>query len=598
MQLKSNLLSLLFVLSLLSFASAQGPTNRLLFVADLSGSQQVPAVVTNARGVATFLFSEDRSTITVHGVFSGLSGLVTACHIHSGLEGVNGPVFTNFSSNVDGNSLNATIATPANLLTKALKKELYLNVHTAANPGGEIRGQLVLATDLQYAAILNGLEEVPPILTTATGVFRFTYSPGFGKGHYIGSYNGLSGPVTAAHIHNAVQGVSGPVVAPLSAGLPNTFVGDIDYQGFPFNFLQKLEAKELYVNVHTANGPGGEIRGQLRSLGPITFESVLNGDQETPPVITSAIGTAVASLNSSLDSLTYFVSVTGLTPTAAHFHTGPSGSAGPVLVPLATTPAPNFYTGTVALNPNQVSNLLKGDVYVNIHTTANPGGEIRGQMESNLRRVYAFDLCGDQQVPSNNASALGAAAVSVDHLNTNLSYLYIVDGLSGPATAAHIHNAAFGVNGPVLKPLTTAAPTAAGVIPITGNDAVLIEADNTYLNVHTAANPGGEIRGQILRAITCAENVSVNNPVISEMTVSPNPSSGLTEIRLEIAEAFEGQLILMDIAGKPIRIENHSFATGALVLPIDLSALPMGLYFAQIRSAQHGIIAAFKMIKN
>ncbi len=314
-------------------------------------------------------------------------------------------------------------------------------------------------------------------------------------------------------------------------------------------------------------------------------------------VTTSAIGTAVASLNPTLDSLTYFVSVTGLTPTAAHFHTGPAGTAGPVLVPLATTPAPNFYTGSVALNPAQVASFLKGDVYVNIHTAANPAGEIRGQMESNLRRVYAFDLCGDQEVPSNSSPALGAAAVTVDHLNTNLSYLYIVDGLSGPAAAAHIHNGAFGVNGPVLKPLNTPTPTAAGLIPITGNDAVSFESDNTYLNVHTAAFPGGEIRGQLRRAISCAENVGVHNPVISAMSVFPNPNSGQAEIRLEVAEAFEGQWMLMDLMGKTIRSENYTFTAGMQVLPLNLSALPAGLYVAQIKSAQHGTVASFKMVR-
>ncbi|MBC7776171.1 MAG: CHRD domain-containing protein [Phycisphaerae bacterium] len=596
MKVRSCLFSLLFSFILPNLVSAQGPNNRLLFVADLTGGQEVPSVTTAARGVATFLFSEDLSTITVHAVFSGLSGPITASHVHSGIEGISGPVFTNFSSNIDNHSLNATITNPVGFLAKALRKELYLNVHTSANPGGEIRGQLVLMTDVQYAAILNGLEEVPSVLTTATGVFRFTYFPGNTKGHYIASYNGLSGAATAAHIHNAATGVSGPVVTPLSTGLPNTYVGDLDFSALPADFLQKLKDKLLYVNVHTAANPGGEIRGQLKSLGPITFETVLNGDQETPPVTTSAIGTAVASLNPTLDSLTYFVSVTGLTPTAAHFHTGPAGTAGPVLVPLAT-PAPNFYTGTVAITPTQLANFLKGGVYVNVHTAANPGGEIRGQMESNLRRVYAFDLCGDQEVPSNNSPALGAAAVTVDHLNTNLSYLYIVDGLSGPASAAHIHNGAFGVSGSVLKPLNTPSPTATGVIQITGNDAVLFESDNTYINVHTAAFPGGEIRGQLRRAITCAENVGVHNPVISEMSVFPNPSSGQTEIRLEVAEAFEGQLVLTDLTGKIIRSENHTFTAGSQVLPVNLSALPVGLYVAQIRSTEHGIVASFKMVK-
>ena len=585
-----------FFLSTLSFA--QGPNNRLLFVADMTGGQEVPPVATNARGVATFLLSEDRTTLTVHGVFSGLSGPITGCHIHTGVVGVNGPVSTNFSTNVDNNSLHATIPVPANFLSKGLKKELYLNVHTAANPGGEIRGQLVLMTDVQFAAIMTGAEEVPPVATNATGIFRFTYFPGNTKGRYTLSYNGLSGPATAAHIHNGAVGANGPVVAPLTAGLPSTFVGDLDFASLPADFLQKLNSKQLYANLHTAANPGGEIRGQLRSLGPITFETVLNGAQETPPVVTSAIGTAVAALSATLDTLTYYVSVSGLAPTAAHLHIAPPGMSGPVMVPLAPGGSPNFYTGSVVLTSVQVASLLKGDIYVNIHTAANPGGEIRGQLISNIRRVYAFDLCGDQEVPPNTSAAEGAAAVTVDALNTNMSYLFIVDALSGPASAAHIHNGAIGVNGPVLKPLMVPVPTASGVIPITGNDAVLLETDNAYLNVHTAAFPGGEVRGQVRRKLTCSENVGVSDPVISDMTVSPNPTSGNTEIRFEVTESFDGQLIVTDLTGRTLFNEQHTFAVGTQILPLNMSAFPSGLYVAQIKAAKHGIVGSFKLVRD
>ena len=128
-----------------------GTNNRLLFTTDLNGGQEVPAVATDARGIATILISEDRTTMSVHAVFSGLSGSVTGCHIHTGGEGVAGPVFVNFSNNVTGNRLRAEIPIPADFMSRALKNELYLNVHTALNPSGEIRGQLGLKTENLYA---------------------------------------------------------------------------------------------------------------------------------------------------------------------------------------------------------------------------------------------------------------------------------------------------------------------------------------------------------------------------------------------------------------------------------------------------------------
>ncbi len=168
-----------------------GTNNRLLFTTDLNGGQEVPAVATDARGIATILISEDRTTMSVHAVFSGLSGSVTGCHIHTGGEGVAGPVFVNFSNNVTGNRLRAEIPIPADFMSRALKNELYLNVHTALNPSGEIRGQLGLKTENLYAIVLSGANETPPVTSTASGVGYLAHSPGNFFMRYVIEYNGL-----------------------------------------------------------------------------------------------------------------------------------------------------------------------------------------------------------------------------------------------------------------------------------------------------------------------------------------------------------------------------------------------------------------------
>ena len=76
-----------------------------------------------------------------------------------------------------------------------------------------------------------------------------------------------------------------------------------------------------------------------------------------------------------------------------------------------------------------------------------------------------------------------------------LEYEVTAEGLSGPAIGMHIHPGAVGVPGPVLIPLDHVAMK--GEIEVTAEQAAEIRSGNTYVNIHTDANPGGEIRGQI-----------------------------------------------------------------------------------------------------
>ncbi|MCB9355571.1 MAG: CHRD domain-containing protein [Lewinellaceae bacterium] len=598
MRTRSNLFTLLLVLCIAVSSSAQfGTNNRLLFIANMDGQQEVPSVTTNARGVATFMLSEDRNTVVVNGVFSGLSGAITGCHIHTGATGVSGPVYVNFSSNASGNRLRADIAIPSDFISMALNDQLYLNVHTAANPGGEIRGQLHLMTDEFFAAPMDGNQEVPSVAGSGFGVGLLAYSPGSNTARYSAVVNGLSGSVTASHIHEGATGVAGPVVVALALSGNSTVSNNIDLSGLATDFKQKLAAGDYYINVHTANNPAGEVRGQLFELGPLAFETILNGAQETPPVTTSASGVAVAALSPNLDTLTYYIGATGLTPTAAHFHKAAPGAAGGVVVALQTTAIANFYSAKIAVDEVFVTDLLNGNIYVNVHTVANPGGEIRGQMEPLLRRVYAFDLCSDQEVPPNASTGIGAAVVSTDRLNTNMDYLFIVDGLSGNATAAHIHDGAIGVSGPVAIALNTPSPASSGMVQITGADAVKLESGDTYLNVHTAANPAGEVRGQVLRALGCAANVPTVEPVVISQAVFPNPTAGMAMLRLQVGQGFEGRLSLSDPAGKVYMREHITLTAGEQMLPLDLKALPAGLYFGRIDTGQSGQIAVFKIVR-
>ncbi len=113
----------------------------------------------------------------------------------------------------------------------------------------------------------------------------------------------------------------------------------------------------------------------------VPFSATLAGASEVPPKTTAGTGAATASLDTASKTLTYNVEYSGLSgpATAAHFH-GPadSGANAGVVVPFPTPASP--IKGTATLTDAQMADLMAGKWYANVHTAANPAGEIRGQM--------------------------------------------------------------------------------------------------------------------------------------------------------------------------------------------------------------------------
>ena len=106
----------------------------------------------------------------------------------------------------------------------------------------------------------------------------------------------------------------------------------------------------------------------------------LSGDQEVPPVKTAATG-AGSIVVATDGSVSGSVTTTGLTGTAAHVHTGAVGMNGPVIIPLTKT-ADGVWTvpAGAKLSADQLTVYRAGGLYVNVHTEANKGGEIRTQL--------------------------------------------------------------------------------------------------------------------------------------------------------------------------------------------------------------------------
>ncbi len=130
----------------------------------------------------------------------------------------------------------------------------------------------------------------------------------------------------------------------------------------------------------------------------VRLTAVMSGANETPGVLTSATGTAEVFVNLATQTFSYEIEIVNLPSgtTAGHFHVGGPGLAGPIVVDLAPqVNVSNDFTlkGTASASALRaradqgirswedfIQSLIGGQVYVNIHSAVNPGGEVRGQL--------------------------------------------------------------------------------------------------------------------------------------------------------------------------------------------------------------------------
>lgn len=289
-------------------------------------------------------------------------------------------------------------------------------------------------------------------------------------------------------------------------------------------------ANQLVENSATANSSDLNARkGQAAEFG-----AFLTGTEEVPAVNATGSG-AVRVQQIDAGTLQVVLKVTNLANiTAAHFHIAPAGSNGGVVVNLLTnlsvTSLPNGLIAEGTIDASNLTGALAGmaisdllmemedrRIYVNVHTSANPSGAVRGQVskvEPNDNKNYNAKLEGGNEVPAVSSRATGVALFNFSNDGEALSFQVNVAGLRD-VRFAHIHFAKAGANGGVVYTLRmdkvegpVSGVYAKGNIDPANFSGLLLGGDlmilreafrtgNAYVNVHTDLFPGGELRGQV-----------------------------------------------------------------------------------------------------
>jgi len=245
------------------------------------------------------------------------------------------------------------------------------------------------------------------------------------------------------------------------------------------------------------------------SAGLISRVTALTGGQVVGPINTPASGCGRFIIDTDANTISFRMTIANLTggENSATLHFAAPGANGAQILnfPLGLTKS-----GVVAYPQAIESALLNGNTYVLIRTGGFAGGEIRGQICTSVALIDA-----QQEVPANASPAQGVGIFNLDSTTGIANYYIIFNGLVAAETVAHIHGFAnIGTNTGVLFGLPVGSPKV-GSVALTAAQQKLFVDGLAYVNIHSAAFPNGEIRGQIVSSV---------NPIDSQQEVPANAS--------------------------------------------------------------------------
>ncbi len=111
---------------------------------------------------------------------------------------------------------------------------------------------------------------------------------------------------------------------------------------------------------------------------------------------------------------------------------------------------------------------------------------------------FSAPLAGADEVPANTTAGTGEVVATLDTDSKAFAYTVTYSGLTGPGVAAHFHGPAGpGVNAPPVIMVAMGSSPMSGKMTLSDAQVADLNAGKWYLNIHTSAHPGGEVRGQL-----------------------------------------------------------------------------------------------------
>lgn len=413
---------------------------------------------------------------------------------------------------------------------------------------------------LLFTSTMDGAQAIPAVSTPAKGIGSFMLNKGRDSIAVNISFTMLSGVPVNVSIYQGSQGTNGTLFLDLTPFLTGNRIATTISGTYVTANYAKYFADELYVLVTTVNNPSGEIRGQIKLETDLNYVSDLNSMETIPMIMVSgAYGLGTFGLSMDNSKLNFKVICQGLTGaiTSAKLYAGTIGMIGVEVADISSFITGNVITGNIVPATSVLSNLLAGEIYLNITTAQNPTGELRSQLVNYKGLTFDGILDGSQMVPPVSTPAQGVCVIRFSPDLTTMYYDIVIDGVASSIDYSHLHIGDFG------QPYNSSSFQVDFTSSINGNRISGTKTNISALNkdrllksnltllIHTASHPQGEIRSQIVRFAREGFTVNLEGQQVVPAVSSAAYGSGIVSISRD-EENVHYNWIAGDLSAPPV----------------------------------------------